>query len=365
MQSIGKTKSEVWDHFQQLPKEDLPMTHSCILCLKRFKLPFVKSKKGRYYVSSKALEHLKTKHADMSCAAVAKSNQVLTKKRNHLVAIMENVKKEDKKKKKEGPPRNLTQSALPNQASWQDIALSKQCHWFVYGLHSFPLSVFVDCAFQDMITSQGPKCIHKPKKHPILTIPKLKLFIEAEYKVFLKFARNIVAAKQKQSKGNKFGQVIHDGVTLENGNKYQSIGLQFVDPWWRGNIVLCLGCRRSVVNTDVVVAELVRRVVLEVTANEVSEIVSLAVQDGAALGVARQLDMVEVEGCDMHDGDKIGQAAIGELVRTRMKIPINPFNEGKEIVTKFHKMSAHFSSAAKRRELLKANDMDYYFCCCE
>ena len=69
-------------------------------------------------------------------------------------------------------------------------------------------------------------------------------------------------------------------------------------------------------NTDVVVAELVRRVVLEVTAKEVSEIVSLAVQDGAALGVARQLDMDEVEGCDMHDGDKIGQAAIGELVRT-------------------------------------------------
>ena len=53
-------------------------------------------------------------------------------------------------------------------------------------------------------------------------------------------------------------------------------------------------------NTDVVVPELVRHVMLEVTANEVSEIVSLAVQD------------------------------------------------------KFHKMSTYFSNAAKRRELLKA-----------
>ena len=35
-------------------------------------------------------------------------------------------------------------------------------------------------------------------------------------------SRVIIAAKQKQSKGNKFGQVIHDGVTLENGNKYHS-----------------------------------------------------------------------------------------------------------------------------------------------
>ena len=54
-------------------------------------------------------------------------------------------------------------------------------------------------------------------------------------------------------------------------------------------------------NTDVVVPELVRHVMLEVTANEVSEIVSLAVQD------------------------------------------------------KFHKMSTYFSNAAKQRELLKAS----------
>jgi hypothetical protein len=54
------------------------------------------------------------------------------------------------------------------------------------------------------------------------------------------------------------------------------------------------------VNTDVVVPELVRHVMLEVTGNEVSEIVSLAVQD------------------------------------------------------KFHKIGSYFSNAAKRCELLKA-----------
>ena len=51
-------------------------------------------------------------------------------------------------------------------------------------------------------------------------------------------------------------------------------------------------------NTDAVVADLVRRVVLEVTAREVSQIIALAVQDGAALGVAKHLAMDEVEGCD-------------------------------------------------------------------
>ena len=73
---------------------------------------------------------------------------------------------------------------------------------------------------------------------------------------------HIIDAKQKQSKGNQFGQLIHDSVTLDNWNKYQSIGFQFVDPCWKRNVVLCLGCGRLVVNTDAVVAELVRHVVL-------------------------------------------------------------------------------------------------------
>ena len=137
--------------------------------------------------------------------------------------------------------------------------------------------------------------------------------------MFLKFTKEIIDAKQKQSKGNQFGKLIHDGVTLENGNKYQSIGLQFVDPCWRRNIVLCLGCRRSVVNTDLVLADLVRRVVLEVTPS---------VQNGAVLGVTKHLGMDEIEGCDTHHGDKIDQSTIGELFRSKMKLSI-PLKMGK------------------------------------
>ena len=63
--------------------------------------------------------------------------------------------------------------------------------------------------------------------------------------------------------------------------------------------------------------------------------------------------MDEVEGCDMHDGDKIGQSAIGELVRSKMKVAVNPFEDRKDITQKFNKMCIHFSSAQKRRNLLK------------
>ena len=355
--ATGKTRSAVWDHFTKLPIEDEDVqkklyTHQCHHCDKRLKLPYKQSNGGGFFVTSKALAHLRISHKDIECNAVKKSDDLKEKKRQSLVALLEQVKMEGKKRTKVNPER-MIQSSLPNTATWQDIALGKQCLWFVYGLHSFPLSVFVDKRFQDMVIHQSPRCEHRPKKQPILTIAKLKLFIEAEYEVFLKFTREIIDAKIKQSKGNQFGQLIHDGVTLENGNKHQSIGLQFVDPCWRRNIVLCLGCRRSVVNTDAVVADLVRRVVLEVTAREVSQIIALAVQDGAALGVAKHLGMDEVEGCDMHDGDKIGQSAIGELVRSKMKVAINPFEDGKAIVQKFHKMGIHFSSAQKRRDLLK------------
>ena len=97
-------------------------------------------------------------------------------------------------------------------------------------------------------------------------------------------------------------------------------------------------------NTDVVVAELVRRVVLEVTAKEVFQIVSLAVQDGAALGVAKHLGMDEVEGCDMHDGDKIGQSAIGELVHSRMKVALIHLMMGRQLCKNFTRWESTFQA---------------------
>ena len=45
----------------------------------------------------------------------------------------------------------------------------------------------------------------------------------------------MIRTKVNQSHGNKFVQLIHDGCTLDNGDKVQSIGLQFVDPKFRTN----------------------------------------------------------------------------------------------------------------------------------
>ena len=59
-------------------------------------------------------------------------------------------------------------------------------------------------------------------------------------------------------------------------------------------------------NTDLVVIDLVKSVVLETTTRDVSQIIALYVQDGTTLGVATTLGMDEVEGYDIHDGYNIG-----------------------------------------------------------
>jgi hypothetical protein len=56
--------------------------------------------------------------------------------------------------------------------------------------------------------------------------------VRAEFAVFLLFLSFIIALKVKQSKGNPFAQVIHDGGMLANKTKYQALGLQFIDVLW-------------------------------------------------------------------------------------------------------------------------------------
>ena len=47
----------------------------------------------------------------------------------------------------------------------------------------------------------------------------------------------------------------------------------------------------------------------------------------------------------MHDGDKVGDSAIGNLVRTKDKKEVNPFPNGKKLTAKLHAMGVHFSSS--------------------
>jgi hypothetical protein len=135
--------------------------------------------------------------------------------------------------------------------------------------------------------------------------------------------------KRTHAKGNAFGQLIHDGATLKNGKKYQALSMQMIDHQFQGNFLLCLGFIQSDKNTNVVVAELFGRVFRQRTGFELADIMCTGVNDAAAKGVNSLISSdIEEETCDMHDADKLGQSAVGALVRSKDKVEINPFVGG-------------------------------------
>ena len=56
------------------------------------------------------------------------------------------------------------------------------------------------------------------------------------------------------------------------------------------------------------------------TGMNLTSIIGAAVQNRAALTVSGCIGLDEAKACDLHDGDKIGRSAIGELVRSNFKI---------------------------------------------
>ena len=50
---------------------------------------------------------------------------------------------------------------------------------------------------------------------------------------------------------------------------------------------------------------------------------------------------------------QVGSSALGNLVRTRNKVPINPFPEGQALLKKLRDLAKHFSYAKRLSELYK------------
>lgn len=72
-----------------------------------------------------------------------------------------------------------------------------------------------------------------------------------------------------------------------------------------------------------------------------TDICASIISDAAAKGVAAEFEQDE-EVCEMHQGDKIGRSAVGTLVRSKNKVQINPFKEGKMLLAKVHNLGVHF-----------------------
>lgn len=223
-------------------------------------------------------------------------------------------------------------------------SLDSQARWYIYSRMHISKREFESDEFREMIREQsGGRGVY-------LSQPQLKEWVRAEFNIFLIFLKYAVGIKMDEALGNPFAQAIHDGGTLSNHVKYQACGLQFISEKGDTNLVVCLGLVKSTRNTDVDIASLFKNVCKERTRFDFSQLCMAAVQDRAAKGVSAQLNLEE-EVCEMHDTDKIGQAATGALTRSRNKKVINPFVEGVQLMKVARAMATHFSYSTRREEL--------------
>ena len=61
----------------------------------------------------------------------------------------------------------------------------------------------------------------QPPPSPLLSIQKLRQYINAEYNIFIFFLQLIIKPKAQDIRGSSFAQAIHDVVTLGNHKSYQ------------------------------------------------------------------------------------------------------------------------------------------------
>jgi hypothetical protein len=230
--------------------------------------------------------------------------------------------------------------------SKRERSLTGQAQWYVYSSMRVSKQEFEGVFFQAMLKETGDG-----DKTAILTQANLKTFVRAEWGAFLLFLKLIFKMKYGEALGNPFAQALHDGGTLVNKKKFQALAVQLIAPKWKKNLVITIGLIKSLHNKDADVAALWRKCMLERTGHTYDAVVARMRSDRAAKGVAGSLDMDEEEVCEMHDTDKLGRSAIGALVRTRMKVAVNPFPEGAELVQRAHKLGTYFGYSTRAHDL--------------
>ena len=93
------------------------------------------------------------------------------------------------------------------------------------------------------------------------------------------------------------------------------MGIQFADKDFKRSDAIVLSFRKPITHEADKVAELAEKSCCETFDLKFQEMFSFSVEDMAVSTVAKELEGDKVE-CDMHQGDKVGASAVGELSRT-------------------------------------------------
>ena len=127
--------------------------------------------------------------------------------------------------------------------------------------------------------------------------------------------------------------------------------MKFVDPRWLCNLVVCIGFIAVLISQSEKVAALIKSTMTERTGYSLASFCGLMVSDRAALSVAEVAGMDEKEACVMRDGDKVGGAATGKLIRSVGGVVVNPFPAGRATMGRAQKMVTFFSYGPRRGDL--------------
>jgi len=145
---------------------------------------------------------------------------------------------------------------------------------------------------------------YNAKNQPTLRGPAVKEWVESEFELFRMFLKPVVSKCQVECLGNQIGQAIHDCGTLADKHKYMALGMQVIMPGWDRNMPIALSMRRMESGKDAYQAGVIEEEIKRRTGYSFQEIAGSCIQDGAALGVAKELG-IEWICCLMHDGDNV------------------------------------------------------------
>jgi hypothetical protein len=198
----------------------------------------------------------------------------------------------------------------------KDAQLTAQAHFYTCGQTRASKRTFDDQFFRDVLVAQNPQC-------SFLARNKIKHHVAAEHLLFEVAFGWMLEKLSKDFEGNPFAQGMHDGVTLANKKCYQPMGFQGI---FRGtSCTLSFGFRALRSHVATVVGDEFQAVMQRCTHLHHLMAFYSMMSDLAALKVASELLIDEIQKCKLHQGGKVGSSAMGLLAKSKNHVvPAHP-----------------------------------------
>jgi hypothetical protein len=246
-----------------------------------------------------------------------------------------------------GAGKKMTQATLlmPMSGISKEQQAANMMRWVVYSKGAPSLSAPTDPYFKTMLLGLNANAT-------FCYGDNLKTHILAELHMFVLAVKYLLGEGIADNRGNPFGQVGHDGVTLGDQLQYQSFSLSFLARDWR-KWTLCLAFFRAPSHKALVLGPIFKDNFKQRYGYDLDGVANSSRQDQAAGAVAGEMGF-DKEHCGMHVDDKVGQWAIGSLTKSRNKQEVESFPAGVAVTESMRKLAKEFAKSGARRAALRA-----------